>query len=172
MMISCLVSLASHYRGWLWWSYSLSRGSKGIVLATLADVCALSAVEFISISQQVLDISSEDTDVWTSLSDIDWQEQQSTDPLIARFVTIVKVGHKLISRQSSHESVLVRQNSRELKISFLKNDVLYRNGTVSGQQVVQLAVPTVFPDIFFCWLRAVTLVYMMQIFIHLHYFSV
>lgn len=127
---------------------------KALFQATLADVCELPAVECIAVSQEVLDASSsEDIEVGTSLSDINWQAEQSNDPSISRVISIVKAGHKLTSRQSSHESDLVRQYLREWNTLFMKDGVLYRNGTVSGHPVVQLVAPSVLHDVIFSGLH-------------------
>lgn len=126
---------------------------KALFQVTLADVHELPAVECVSLSKEVIDTPSEDIDTGSTLYDINWQTEQSNDQTISRVISIVKAGHKLTSRQSSHESDSVRQFLREWNTLFLKDGFLYRHGSVSGHPVVQLVIPSIFQDIIFSGLH-------------------
>jgi hypothetical protein len=64
---------------------------KSLFKATLADVHELVAFECVSICQQVLDTpSSEEVDIGSNLSRINWLTEQCNDPTISRVANIVK----------------------------------------------------------------------------------
>lgn len=106
------------------------------------------AVECISLSQKVVDLSTQSGSS-DYLSDIDWKQEQTKEQTISRVVQILSTGHKPTRRLCALESEPVRNYLREWSNLFMREGVLYRHGNVSGFAVDQLVLPEAFFDIVF-----------------------
>jgi len=87
------------------------------------------------------------------LSQIDWRSEQEKDPSITRVSSLLRSGHRPTRRQASLEPESVRKLLREWDRFHLKDNILYRHGTVTGQPVDQLVLPDTYHELVFIGLH-------------------
>ena len=80
------------------------------------------------------------------LTSTDWQKGQSGDTAIARVKELVISGQKPSKSASRKETPEVRRYLRDWNKLRLRNNVLYRSTSVSGQEYDQLIVPSTIKD--------------------------
>ena len=87
------------------------------------------------------DVAPDETLKASVLTSTDWQKCQSGDTAIARVKELVINGQKPSKSASRKESPEVRRYLRDWNKLRLRNNVLYRSTSVSGQEYDQLIVP-------------------------------
>ena len=80
------------------------------------------------------------------LTSTDWQNGQAGDPSIARVKQLIDSGQKPSKKAARTECPDVRRYLRDWNKLKLKDNVLYRYTSVSGEEYDQLIVPTTIKD--------------------------
>ena len=80
------------------------------------------------------------------LTSTDWQKGQAGEPSIARVKQLIDSGQKPSKKAAKTECPDVRRYLRDWNKLKLKDNVLYRTTTVSGEEYDQLIVPTTIKD--------------------------
>ena len=97
----------------------------------------------------VTEIETEQESIAQHFSHIDWKEEQSQDPDIARVVTLLSIDRSLTAQQSELESFEVKRRLQDWDHYELDHRVLYRISSYKGESVKQLDLPTVHRELAF-----------------------
>ena len=81
------------------------------------------------------------------LSQIDWKAEQRSDSTISRVIDLLQVGHKPTKCQMALEEESVYKLLREWDKLILKDDILYRQSQLYGENVTQLVLPVAYHDL-------------------------
>ncbi len=117
----------------------------------ICDVCLIRqadcpSVECVLLSQTV-DVSVTSNQEPVAFSDVDWIQEQQSDPAISRVIELLCRGHKPTRRQASHESVEVQKMLREWGHLVIKDGIMYRKSSVFSEPIQQLVLPTIYRDV-------------------------
>lgn len=108
------------------------------------------AVECVSLSQQVVENNPRgEIPLGSKASDINWKDEQASDPVIHRTISLLVAGHRLTDRQRACESEAVRRYLREWNSLYLKDGVLFRKWSTNDLPVAQLVLPSIYHDMVF-----------------------
>ena len=95
-------------------------------------------------SDQLIEHDVPDT---TGFSQVDWKVEQRSDATIERVINLLQAGHKPTKRQMALEEESVYKLLREWDKLSLRNEVLYRQSQLYGENVSQLVLPIAFRDL-------------------------
>jgi transposase InsO family protein len=100
-------------------------------------------IESLSVSDQPLSADEGVSDA-ENFAKIDWQKEQSKDPILARVVHLVSSSFRPREGSFRKESTSVQKFLRDWRKLHLKGSILYRTAVIDGQDVEQLIVPSSF----------------------------
>ena len=120
---------------------------KAICQALVVTTKPSSAAESVLITEDSDQLIEHDLPDTTGFSQVDWKVEQRSDATIARVINLLQAGHRPTKRQMALEEESVYKLLREWDKLSLRDEVLYRQSQLYGENVSQLVLPIAFRDI-------------------------
>ena len=111
---------------------------KAICQALVVTTKPSSAAESVLITEDSEQLIEHDLPDTTGFSQVDWKVEQRSDATIARVINLLQAGHKPTKRQVALEEESVYKLLREWDKLSLRDEVLYRQSQLYGENVSQL----------------------------------
>ena len=92
-------------------------------------------------------IAQDDLPDTTGFSQFEWKAEQRSDATIARVIQLLERGHKPTKRQMALEEASVYKLLREWDRLIIKDEILYRQGQLYGENLTQLVLPLAYHDL-------------------------